>query len=180
METSIFCGDIINGTTNEDTRSIYYIFINNLTNAHETGVYVQFSTCGSSYDTQLHLYDSNWTEIAVCDSSFRDEDCTSCGDSNFSAQFITHTKLKDTVYFLGVTGRTLYDYGAFRLQTDCDFDYPVSYASSMETSIFCGDIINGATNQSTRSIGYTFINNLRGRSIKVVATACKKCDTKSD
>eukprot|EP01083_Nonionella_stella_P042607 115023_1 len=130
---SLFCGDIINGSTStsQNMTSMYYTFINNLTNTSEPGVYVQFSTCGSSYDTELYLYDSNWIQIANCDGG--GSDCSPCDIDYSHAQLITHTKLNDTLYFLEITSYLPdMEYGAFQLQIDCAFDYsfaPISTPS---------------------------------------------------
>eukprot|EP01083_Nonionella_stella_P188035 692250_1 len=217
----IFCGDIINGVTNQDMASIYYTFINNLTNANEPGVYVEFSTCDSSYDTKLNLYDSDWSKIANCDEDTHH--CSACESDPYHAQLITHTKLKDTLYFLEVTGYNNWTYGAFRLQIDCDFDfsfagnYSDTYAAGnyngtydagnyndtydagnyndtydagnyndtyayldTKASLFCGDVINGITNQYTPSVYYTFINNLTNASDTGVFAQFSTCGSSYD
>eukprot|EP01083_Nonionella_stella_P190514 705561_1 len=124
---SIFCGDIINGTTNHHTQSIYYTFINDLTNAGEAAVWLQFSTCDSSFDTTLYLYDSHWTEIQDCSAhEFTGlHGCRSCGDnaSQYRAQLNSWDKLNESIYFLEITGYEDSIYGTFQLQIDCDFEY---------------------------------------------------------
>eukprot|EP01083_Nonionella_stella_P190513 705558_1 len=141
-----FCGDIINGTTNHHTQSIYYTFINDLTNAGEAAVWLQFSTCDSSFDTTLYLYDSHWTEIQDCSAhEFTGlHGCRSCGDnaSQYRAQLNSWDKLNESIYFLEITGYEDSIYGTFQLQIDCDFEYsfapmPTPYPTRIALNASC-------------------------------------------
>eukprot|EP01084_Bolivina_argentea_P137272 241760_1 len=107
---SIACGDIINGNTTYKGDIASYSFIINETN--NSGIYVQFSSCGSQYDTFLYLFDEEWNEIISCD------DCGKCNIGN-RAQLNFPQKLMNDVYYVGIGGY-LGRFGEYKLNVSCD------------------------------------------------------------
>merc|ERR1711976_244059 len=79
VQGSISCGDIVSGTTidgislhgNPAPDHAYSFTVTS--SATNTGNSFQFSTCGSSFDTFVRIFDSDWNEIEGCD------DCGDCG-----------------------------------------------------------------------------------------------------
>ena len=85
---SVDCGGSVYGSIEANEINIYTF---ELTDDYSV---VQFSTCGSNYDTYLYLYDSEGDEIENCD------DCGSCGVQTV----LTVDGLSTGSYYIGVGG----------------------------------------------------------------------------
>ena len=104
----IECGDVVYGETTNMSRTANYTFRIDDGNDY----YVTFSSCNSSYDTYLYLYDEDGDLIRKCD------DCGACGTRTVLKSY---QQLSDGDYMLTIGG-FYNDYGDYHIKIYCDQD----------------------------------------------------------
>ena len=102
IDKSISCGDLIINSTDYDNRYKFYKF------TLSSSMYVTFSTCNSTYDTYLYLYDNDGYLLQYND------DSSECGlDAILKTGW-----LNSGDYIVGVSGFR-HAYGTFYLAMNC-------------------------------------------------------------
>ena len=159
FEDHLYCGSHTTGSTTQAYDINYYQFT--LSGANNVPFTVVFDTCGSSYDTWLHLHHLNWTTIDSCD------DCGDCA----TRTIMTIDDLYNGTYILGVGGYST-RYGSYRLTINCSSEHdtpsPIDSTSSeitpspieswpIEDDLTCDKTVDGYTSFA-RDINYYLIN----------------------
>eukprot|EP01084_Bolivina_argentea_P162209 282313_1 len=96
------CNNHYIGTTTSKHPINYYIF--DITPNNNNGS-VTFNTCNSSYDVQLHFYNSNWTLIKQC------QRCTHCSAPIYLGEY--YIKISNNIS----------EYGKYKFQINCSHQY---------------------------------------------------------
>ncbi|MCF7911158.1 MAG: carboxypeptidase regulatory-like domain-containing protein [Candidatus Cloacimonetes bacterium] len=134
---------------------------------------MQLHSCGSEFDTYLHLYDSNLARIA-----YNDDGCSSWGSGSGAASWIADTVIPAGTYYIGHEGYSTYHPNPY---FEVHFDLlPPPDMGSLDGTItdfgtglpIEGTVVTaGGFSQTTDAAGYYYFESLETGFYDVVATA---------